>query len=98
MQTGVSCFREEWAQRLAAARPFADFAALTRIGLPRLVAQGLGAGEAPAPVHQAQGQQHERQGQGPGHARTVSPRLGEVHWELPRHHAPLPSPSGAIAG
>ena len=31
----IDGFREEWAQRLAAARPFADFAALTRIGLPR---------------------------------------------------------------
>ncbi len=31
----IEGFREDWARRLAAARPFADFAALTRAGLPR---------------------------------------------------------------
>jgi error-prone DNA polymerase len=31
----IDGFREDWAQRLAAARPLADFAALVRAGLPR---------------------------------------------------------------
>ena len=31
----IEGFREDWAQRLVAARPFADFAALARAGLPR---------------------------------------------------------------
>jgi len=42
----IGGFREDWADQLAASRPFADFAALARAGLPRAAMQALAEADA----------------------------------------------------